>query len=241
MLRFMNLLITDFVHNTSYGLKAVQSANPYIDRANNWIIPYPILARPTSEKGNGNFTKGGRNILFVGQVAKHKGIDLLLDAFSLLRKSNDNLTLHIVGGCNDADFAKHIEATTERFDSQLKYWGYRDDIFDLMKRVDLLVPPSPAATNEAFGRVIVEAMSVGVPSVCFRSGAFQEVVVHEQTGLICEEETAECLAGNIERLLSDETLLTHCGRSALSRYKRLYSAERIKGLWGELLADSKAE
>ncbi len=234
LLSFINLLITDFVHNTAHGLNAVRSSNPCIGRRQNWIIPYPVLARPTSLKENGHFSKAGVNILFVGQVAKHKGIDLLLDAFARLKKSNNNLTLHIVGSCGDADLARLIEPMNNRSDSQVKYWGYRDDVLDLMKKSALLVSSSPAATNESFGRVIVEAMSMGVPAVCFRSGAVQEIVAHEETGLICEEESAECLAKTIATFLGNEELRSYCGKQALSLYQQLYSVDRVKALWADL-------
>lgn len=234
LLRLISLLVTDFVHNTAYGLNVVRKANPGIGRRRNWIIPYPILARPASLTGNGHFTKAGVNLLFVGQVEKHKGIDLLLDAFARLRKSNENLTLHIVGSGGDADLVKLIDAMNTRSDSQIKYWGYCDDVFELMKKSALLVAASPAATNESFGRVIVEAMSVGLPAVCFRSGAFQEIVAHEETGLICEDESAESLAKTIQRFLSNEEFRSRCGNQALSRYQELYSATHIKNLWLEL-------
>ena len=113
----------------------------------------------------------------------------------------------------------------------MRYWGYRDDVLGIMKMADILVPPSPSSTNESFGRVVTEAMSVGTPTVCFRSGALQEIVAHEETGLICEAETVESLAHNIERLLTDNQLRERCGRSALSRFEEFYGAEQIKSRW----------
>jgi len=76
-------------------------------------------------------------------------------------------------------------------------------------------------------------MSQEVPTVCFRSGGLQEMVVHEKTGLVCEEETPECLAANIRRFLDDPRFRSSCARGALSRFQELYSDDRIRARWIE--------
>jgi glycosyltransferase involved in cell wall biosynthesis len=235
-LRFTSWFATDFVHNTSYGMETVRRSNPCVARKKNWVIPSPIVRGEVSKPGNdaADFNGKGRHILFVGQVARHKGVDVLLDAFSLLQRSHKDITLHIVGGCDDSDLKSRINGSNGN--SGIRYWGYRDDVLDIMKMADLLVPPSPSATNESFGRVVTEAMSVGTPTVCFRSGALQEIVSHEQTGLICEAETVESLALNIERLLNDNLFRERCGRSARSRFEEFYGEAEIKKRWLQVLA-----
>ncbi len=78
-------------------------------------------------------------------------------------------------------------------------------------------------------------MSVGVPTVCFRSGALPEIVQHEVTGLICGQESAECLAGALARLLSDEELRDRYSRNCLARYEAHYSKEQICRQWMDLV------
>ena len=74
-------------------------------------------------------------------------------------------------------------------------------------------------------------MSQAAPTICFRSGGLQEMIVHAKTGLICEEETAECLARNICRLLDDPVLRDECAHAALRRYQELYSDARVREGW----------
>ena len=229
--------MTDFVHNSSYGREAVRKSNPFVDRAKNWIIPSPVLRAETSELSDNasDFEGNGRHILFVGQVARHKGIDMLLNAFSLLRRSHKDIKLHIVGGCDDSDLKTRINGGSNG-NVGIKHWGYRDDVLNIMKLADLLVSPSPSDTNESFGRVVTEAMSVGTPTICFRSGALQEIVTHEETGLICEAETAESLASNIEKLLTDDHLRERYGISARARFEQLYAPAQIKSRWLQVVA-----
>jgi glycosyltransferase involved in cell wall biosynthesis len=236
-LRVASFFVTDFIHNTKKSYEAVLSANPSISNRKNSIIPYPIGKRsgPGDEREVIEAFNGHRNIVFVGQVAKHKGVDLLLEAFRLLSDSQNNTTLHIVGGCNDPIIEQELKAQAAN-NCSLKYWGYRNDAIALIQRADVYVHPSPPSRfNESFGRGVVEAMSVGVPVVCFRSGALQEIVVHEQTGLVCDEESVEALEANLRRLLSDERLRKHCSEQALNRYQAKYHDSLVKSRWLSLL------
>jgi glycosyltransferase involved in cell wall biosynthesis len=74
-------------------------------------------------------------------------------------------------------------------------------------------------------------MSLGVPAVCFRSGSLQEIVLNQETGIVCEEESSHSLARAIERFLADTAFRNRCGTSARERYKRLYSPEVVRTTW----------
>src|SRR5437764_2869098 len=67
-LRLTSWFVTDFVHNTSYGREAVTKSNPFVDKAKNWIIPYPIVRSEKAKLSDDDFKGEGRHILFVGQV-----------------------------------------------------------------------------------------------------------------------------------------------------------------------------
>jgi glycosyltransferase involved in cell wall biosynthesis len=229
--------VTDFVHNSQLGYEVVATANPYLRKKRNVVIPLTVAGRLTSSD-NGNLAAAfasKRNILFVGQVAKHKGVDLLLEAFERLAESQSGVTLHLVGGCDDPGLKEKLVSNGLGTGCGIRYWGYRDDVPQLLEMADVLVQPSPSATRESFGRVVVEAMSVGVPAVCFRSGALQEIVVHEETGLVCDDESSACLAANLERLLNDDELRESCARKAKLRYHQSYSSLAIKEEWLRML------
>jgi glycosyltransferase involved in cell wall biosynthesis len=233
LLRFVSFFVTDFVHNTSYGQEVVRKSNPFVDKAKNWIIPCPIVRGDTPEVSNGDgyFEEKGRHIIFVGQVALHKGVDVLLDAVAMLSKDTADLTLHIVGGCTDPDLESRIMTASNNSQARVRYWGYRDDVLQMMKSADVYVHPSPPSLQESLGRGVLEAMSVGTPTVCFKSGALQELVINEETGLTCDEDSAECLAAGIKRLLVNNDLRRRCGGFALRRYAENYSNPRVKALW----------
>jgi len=237
-LRLASVPITDFVHNTKLGYQSVVAASPYLSKKRNFVIPcairkpvsHPIHDSPTS------YPNEKRNILFVGQVSKPKGVDILLDAFETLIKSYQNLVLNIVGGCDDRVLRQRLENGVAGNGCEVKWWGYRDDVGHFLGGAYLYVHPSPPSrVNESFGIGLVEAMSVGLPAVCFQSGALQEIVINEQTGLVCEQESAECLARNIERMLNDNELRERCGMSSRKRYEECFRPGRVKELWSHLI------
>jgi glycosyltransferase involved in cell wall biosynthesis len=239
-LRFVSFFITDFVHNTQLGYGEVTAANPWLSGKKYWIIPLTVhssLQDAVSANGEQKFGDG-RHILFVGQVGKHKGVDLLLDAFEKVSKAqHQDVTLHLLGGCSDPVLRQRVDQSCKDA-ANVKYWGYRTDVGEFLKHVDLLVQPSRVATHESFGRSVVEAMATGVPCVAFRSGALQELIIHEETGLICEQENAECLADNINRLLENNLLRARCGAMAKTRYEEMYSQLRVKSMWLRLIKES---
>lgn len=235
LLGIVSLFVTDFVHNTELSRVAVTRPNAYLTKKRNWVIPYPTQPRlgkadnKTVEMGCNSFS-----ILFVGQIAKHKGIDLLLDAHELLRESHPNVVLHIVGSFQEEDSEIRIREAV-RSDLGIKYWGYRDDVLEIMKMVDVYVHPSPPSRfSESFGRGVVEAMSTGTPVVCFRSGALEEIVIHERTGLLCAEESAADLARNLSRFLDNADFRNRCGRSARAEFEEKYNNPSVKARWTEL-------
>jgi len=217
----------------------VTTGNSFLTKKRNHIISNPIKLSPVLAElpWTPKDPTGQRHLLFVGQVAFHKGVDLLLDAFDMLAKTHDNLILNIVGGCDDRHLMVRLTNNSPGNGCHVKWWGYQEDVSVFLRDAYLLVQPSPPSrSHESFGIGVVEAMAFGVPSICFRSGALQEIVVQEETGLICEEEQALSLAACIDRLLTNVGRRNQYGREALRRYLEHYSASRIKAAWRTALA-----
>lgn len=231
-LRLASFFVTDVVHNTRSGQETVTESNSYLQKKNNWIIPFTEGRRVNSNGGRAFAFDSGRHILFVGQVAAHKGVHLLLDALELLGGSELVLTLDIVGTCNEEDLERRISKVSRNGSHRVRYWGYQEDVLPMMQAADVYVHPSPPSLfQESFGRGVVEAMSVSTPPVCFKSGSLAEIVIDNQTGLVCEEETAECLAANISKLLDDERLRNRLAIGARESYEARFSPTTVKAGW----------
>ena len=141
-----------------------------------------------------------------------------------------------MGGCGE-DFRRELdrEIASGDLEDRVRFWGFREDATRLMRFAYVYVHTSPPSRfHESFGRSVVEAMAHGVPTVCFRSGALQEIVLHEKTGLICEE-SASSLASALNRFLEECEFRDACGKGARQRYKQEYSSVVVRPRWAKLL------
>jgi glycosyltransferase involved in cell wall biosynthesis len=240
-------LVRDAIHNTESGKEITLRSNPGLRSKRNAVLSIRTDAGPQSGGSEAvrRRMEGHRNVLFAGQVERHKGIDLLLDAMAMLAAEDPSLALHIFGGCEDESQLR-AEISRRGLEGAVHYWGYREDVGDLMRSADMHVHPSPPSRfAESFGRTVVEAMAAGVPSVCFRSGVLPEIVEHGRTGWVCETESAAALAEGMRALLANPGLREQLGRAARQKYETCYHDLAVRQKWlnyfcGESLSASHA-
>jgi glycosyltransferase involved in cell wall biosynthesis len=96
-----------------------------------------------------------------------------------------------------------------------------------MNALDLFVLPSETRRNwrEQFGRVIVEAMSCGVPVIGSDSGEIPTVV--DDAGLIFHEGDTDMLAEQIGCLMSDPSQRARYAGLGRERVVNCYSVEQV--------------
>jgi glycosyltransferase involved in cell wall biosynthesis len=227
-------LVTDFVHNTEFGYRDVARNLPAIKRRRNVVIPYLVKLR-SSYRMDLETTRvfaGKRNVFFVGQVSRHKGVDLLVRAFSSLAREHGDLALHLVGGFK-GEFRSELDDLVAQagLTDRVTFWGYREDVSDLLRFAYLYVQSSPPSRfHDCSPLSVIEAMAAGIPTVCFRSGALPEMVVHEKTGLVCDESVAS-LADAVNRMFENSKFRDACAVAARQRYQELWGPDRIHGSW----------
>ena len=236
-------LVTDFIHNTKFGYEEIVQKLPAIKCKRNSIVP-PILeidlSVPVDPEARRRL-EGRRNLFFLGQVSRHKGVDILLEAFRLIACRYPDVMLHLVGGCGE-EFRRELDQQLSRdMIGRVQFWGFREDALQLLSYGYLYVHSSPPSRcHESFGRSVVEAMSLGVPTACFRSGALQEIVLHQKTGLICEE-SASSLASALHCFLEGPQFRDACGKRARQRYEQEYSSSVVRPRWAQLLRATRQD
>ncbi len=226
---------TDLVHYTGYSYDAVSSRNPCLRSKRNHVIPPAIELRSAAVALED--WSGKRRFVFLGQVSLHKGIDLLADAFKQIYQRHPETELHVVGGC-ESKFEDQLRTLIGDCDA-IKFWGYLDAAHGVLSGAYAYVQPSPPSRfSESFGRGAVEAMALGVPVICFASGALQEIVQDGVNGLLCKEETAECLVAQMTRVLADSSLRKRLVEGGQRTYAQKYSVAMVKQAWLGLLSAS---
>jgi len=160
-----------------------------------------------------------RNVLFVGQVVRGKGLDLMLKALSCL---NGEWQATIVGDGNHLDACK---ALAKRLGISLRVnftgWIQHHELDLYYRSARLLVVPS--RWPEPFGMVGIEAMARGRPVVAFNTGGISDWLDHNTTGLLLPPADIPAMTSAIQRLLDDPLLAGEMGRAGVRHAQRTFS------------------
>lgn len=121
-------------------------------------------------------------VLFVGQVVRHKRVDVAIEAARLAGRP-----IKVVG---DGPELQSLQARFE--DPTVEFLGRVEDeqLVDLYARCLALIVPNV----EEFGIAAVEAQAAGRPVVALAKGGTCETVVDGETGLLVEGESAASFA-----------------------------------------------
>src|SRR5437899_2668880 len=92
-------LITDCVHNTEFGFQKIVKDFPAIRSKRNAIVPYimEVDERLPDDVEICRQLRAQRNLFFVGQISRHKGVDLLVEGFKLVAAKHPDVVLHLIG------------------------------------------------------------------------------------------------------------------------------------------------
>lgn len=160
-------------------------------------------------------------ILVVARASRDKRHDLVLFAFEKAAGSFLDHHLVCVGPPDASDKAwwHYLQETTSKsaFSNRIHWIGEVDDIRPWYGMADVLVMPSE---NESFGRVLVEAMAVGVPVVATLGGGVPEIIRHGKDGLLARPGNAMEIADAINKILGEESLKKRLITSAMERAEK---------------------
>ena len=144
-------------------------------------------------------------LAFVGRLESYKGVDYLLEAMPTIRAKFPDVRLLLAGGGEER---ANLEALTQRLGlgDTVAFLGRLDraELEKLYQRAAMVVVPS--TYPEAFGKIGVEAMSVGRPVVATDVGGIHEWLHDGKNGLLVPPANAPALAEAIVKLLADREL-----------------------------------
>ena len=179
------------------------------------LKPNFVHLDPGAREGRGEYA------LFVGRLSEEKGAQTLLAAWQRLQA---RIPLRIAGSGPEREFleahATQMGLSGVRFLGQLPH----DEVLAALKGARFLVFTSEL--YETFGMTIVEAFACGVPVICSRLGAMEEIVADGRTGLHFTPGNADDLAAKVEWAWAHPEEMAAMGRAARAEYEAKYTAER---------------
>ncbi len=160
----------------------------------------------------------------LGQLGPRKGGDTILDAFKELHNTHPESKLMFVGNPHKGqeEFADALRRRAES-EPQLKgrvfFIPFTQHILPYYEAMDVNLLIS---REEGFGRTIIEAGSMGAPSIGTKIGGIPELIVHEKTGLLIEGEDAPALTEGMKRMIEDMAM-----RSAMNDAVFMHMAQNF--------------
>jgi len=169
---------------------------------------------------------GKVRFLYSGVLERHKGVDILLQAFK--RTNEPNFELTITGRGSLETMVRSVVANDDR----IKFLGWlpQQERQYVFRESDVFCCPSLDARfffwkywEEQFGFSLVEAMGSGLPIVSTNCGAISEVV--GSRNLIVPQGSVTSMALALDTIGGDEGLRCQLGGENRSRAEDLFDVE----------------
>ena len=172
----------------------------------------------------------------VARMDGRKGHDTLLRALACLKRESLPVTILIVGDGAERANMEQLAQDLGLDTSDVRFLGFRTDIFDLLAASDFFALPS---LTEGLPLSVLEAMMHRLPTVATAVGGIPELVEHERQGLLVPPGDVPALAGAISRLVRSADERRAFGQAAYARVETMFSFEQMtreyEGLYARLV------
>lgn len=211
------IIVLGTVWRSLIATRVPEAADRIVIMAN--AVPRPALAKV---QGGGTV-----RILFLGRLGERKGTPQLVRALNLLRPLAGWSA--VLAGDGDVEVtAREITRLDLADRIEIPGWVGAKDAASLLAGADILVLPS---FDENLPMSVIEAMAHGLAVVATPVGAVEDIVIHNETGLLVQPGDAESLAASLKLLILDPDLRSRLGERARALHRaRLDIVPYVKDL-----------
>lgn len=171
---------------------------------------------------------GGRwQFGMVALMRPRKGLEVALEAISILRGSGYDAHLRCIGPFETDDYQRKIESQIEalRIRPFVEQTGFKRDIPQTLSQLDAMLLPS--LYGEGLPMVVLEAMASALPVIATRVEGTPEAIRDGMDGLLAEPGSAESLALRMREMIDGTVDWQHMGESAFERHAEHFSDQAM--------------
>lgn len=154
-------------------------------------------------------------IVFIGRLEPQKRLDLLLEAFKILKKRISDAELHIIGSGSLYPQLLQVSRKINGVHLHNSISAYKkEELISQLSKSWVFVSTSEF---EAYGLSIAESLSVGLPVVLTQTpynAAVNEIVRHKYNGLIVEHNNPMAIAEALEEVYKNQKLWIKLSQNA---------------------------
>lgn len=179
-------------------------------------------------------------VVFIGNLKKNKGIDVLLQAFHDLISEGYRLKLVITTELAHRAFVERKQALLDYMVehdlvNNVFWLGIVDDIPALLCEADIAVVPFLNLEGISdYPLVVLEALSVGTPVIASDVGGIHEILRNKETGILIPPGDAEALRKALKSVVTSEKLRCRLDNSVQTYPFRCYDPDVASRKYQEL-------
>lgn len=190
-------------------------------------FPRPVVAKPVA-RAELDTPADAFLVSSAGRFVPRKGMDILIRAVAKL----DNAWLWLVGEGEEKEKLVALAAQVGLQD-RVRFVGWQPEPAHYLAASDVFCLPS---RHEPLGNVLLEAWSLGLPSVSARSEGPSWFMRDRENGMLVNIDDADGMAGALAELRSDRSLAERVVAGARETLRTQFSKEAITDQYLELFA-----
>lgn len=204
--------------------RSVPAINGRSSVIHNGVELPPVLADPVPIEAP--------RLLCLGRLVPAKGFDLAVAALASIVARYPNVRMVIAGdGPERAKLEQQVAQLGLSRTIEFLGWIEPHEVLPLINKATMVLMPS---WREGLPTVALQAGLMGRPIIATRAGGLPEVVLHQQTGLLCEKGDSGAIAEAITFLLDDPQRAIKMGQEAQRRVRENFIWERCVAAYDSL-------
>ena len=246
-LRYIAAFLFQLLNRLAASFFAIIIAeHSYSNIYSRWKTKYPVTVvlnypKLDSLKKFRSYNRSGNEFFYIGGVTNQRGLDVTLEACSLLQKQEIDFKIHFVGEVSD-------NTQMERFHDlkdKVVFYGRMDllDGYEISKRciAGLAILKPIGNYMNSYPTKVFEYMSIGLPVITSEFKLYKEVVLNNGAGLCVDPTSAGKLAEIMVSFINQEYDIVNFGRQGVKSVKEKYSwqfeEKKLLNLYDKLLKD----
>lgn len=157
---------------------------------------------------------------FIGNLIKRKNLNVFIDILSNL---NNDFHGVVLGETREPEYSNAIKQINKlKINGRIDFKGLVFPIENYLSEIDILIAP---ATDEAFGRNLVEAMMLGIPVLALDYGGHKEIIEDEIDGFLIKDNNIDMYIEKIKLLVNNPDLYQAISKKAHKKASDKFSVD----------------
>lgn len=191
------------VANSQFSADVLTSVFPRLRRRTS-VVYNGIPGPPTNTPARSHLTEPVQ-LTYLGRLSPRKGVDVAIDALTLLADRGITAELDVVGGTFPGyewyERQLRAQVSNKQLGDQVRFHGFQPSVWELVTAADVVLVPSRA--DEPFGDTVVEAILSGRPVIASATSGLLEATAGYHNATTVEPGSAPAIADALVRQIQN--------------------------------------